>query len=335
MPLTLGQIADIADARLIDPPPLSNSSIDHVASLRSAGPGALCFYSHVRHVEDLQQTQASAVLLREQDQKHCSVPMLVCRDPYLSMAKAMQALYPIEPITHEIDPSARIDPTAQLTEPVQVGMGCIIGANAQVGANSVLGPYSVLGTDVQVGEGCRLHARTTLMDRVQLGDRVEVWPGAVIGSDGFGYAQEDRRWVKLRHRGTVRIGDDCEIGSNVAIDRGMLDDTVIGCGVKIDNLVQIAHNVQIGDHTAIAGNAGIAGSAVIGRYCQIGGAAGVQGHVELADGVVITGMSKASQTLKQPGVYSSGTAIQDNTTWLRNVARLKDLDQIVRALKEK
>ncbi len=332
--LTLSQIADITGARLAAPPPDPNVRIDHAASLRAAGPGSLCFYSHARHRDDLRQTQAGAVLLREADQTECPAPALVCGDPYLGMAKALQALYPVPEVVHAIDADARVDETARLAHPVRVGPGCIIGARVRIGARSSLGEHCVIGEDVAVGEACRLHARVTLMPGVRLGDRVEIWPGAVVGSDGFGYAHEERRWVKLRHQGSVRIGDDCEIGANATIDRGMLDDTVVGCGVKIDNQVQIAHNVRIGDHTAIAGNAGIAGSATIGRCCQIGGAAGVQGHVELADGVVVTGMSKASRTLAQAGVYSSGTAIQENAVWLRNVARFKELDRIVRALKK-
>ena len=332
--LTLGQIAEIADARISDPPPVPDLLIDHASSLGTAGSGSISFYSHARHRAELQQTQASVVLLREPDRADCPVPALSCKDPYLGMARVLQALYPIPEVTHAVHPGALVDDSAQLEAPVRVDFGCVVGANARVGAGSVLGPHCVIGEGVTLGEGCVLHARVTLHEGVRVGDRVEFWSGVVVGSDGFGYAQQDQQWVKLVHRGGVRIGDDCEIGSNSTIDRGMLDDTVIGCGVKIDNQVQVAHNVHIGDHSAIAGNAGIAGSAKIGRYCQIGGAAGVQGHVELADGVIITGMSKANQTLTRAGAYSSGTSIQENADWLRNVARFKQLDRIVRALKQ-
>ena len=332
--LTLGQIAEIADARISDPPPVPDLLIDHASSLGAAGPGSISFYSHARHRAELQQTQASVVLLREPDRTDCPVPTLSCKDPYLGMARVLQALYPIPEVTHAVHSGALVADSAQLEAPVQVDFGCVVGADARVGAGSVLGPHCVIGEGVTLGEGCILHARVTLHEGVRVGDRVAFWPGVVVGSDGFGYAQQDRQWVKLVHRGGVRIGDDCEIGSNSTIDRGMLDDTVIGCGVKIDNQVQVAHNVHIGDHSAIAGNAGIAGSAKIGRYCQIGGAAGVQGHVELADGVIITGMSKANQTLTRAGAYSSGTSIQANADWLRNVARFKQLDRIVRALKQ-
>ena len=332
--LTLNQVAEIACARICTAPPAPDSRIDHAASLSAAGPGSLSFYSHVRHRNDLRQTRAGAVLLQEADQAYCPVPALACDNPYLGMARVLQTLYPPSDVTHAIHPVAQVDETAQLGMPVHVGFACVVGARARIGAGSTLGPHCVIGKDVVLGEACRLHARVTLLDGTSLGDRVEVWPGTVIGSDGFGYAREERRWVKLTHRGSVRIGDDCEIGSNTTIDRGMLDDTIIGCGVKIDNLVQIAHNVHIGDHSAIASNAGIAGSARIGRYCQVGGAAGVQNHVDLADGVIITGMSKANQTLTRPGAYTSGTSIQENADWLRNAARFKRLDQIVRALKK-
>jgi len=243
-------------------------------------------------------------------------------------------LYPIEEVEHCIHESAIVDAQAQLESPVQIGAHCVIEADVRIGANSILGPNCVIEKGAHLGMGCRLHPQVTIHAGTLLGDRVEVWSNTVIGSDGFGYAQEGREWVKLRHQGHVRIGDDCEIGACVSIDRGMLDDTVIGRGVKIDNQVQVAHNVEIGDHSAIAGCAGIAGSAKIGRYCQIGGAAGVQGHVTLADGVIITGMSKASQSIEESGIYSSGTAIQKNTAWLRNAARFKQLDQIARALRE-
>jgi len=332
--LALGQIAEIRDARISHPPPVPDPPFDYASSPGGAGPGSISFYSHARHRAELQQTQASVVLLREPDRADCPVPALSCKDPYLGMARVLQALYPIPEVTHAVHPGALVDDSAQLEAPVRVDFGCVVGANARVGAGSVLGPHCVIGEGVTLGEGCVLHARVTLNEGVRVGDRVEFWPGVVVGSDGFGYAQQDQQWVKLVHRGGVRIGDDCEIGSNSTIDRGMLDDTVIGCGVKIDNQVQVAHNVHIGDHSAIAGNAGIAGSAKIGRYCQIGGAAGVQGHVELADGVIITGMSKANQTLTRAGAYSSGTSIQENADWLRNVARFKQFDRIVRALKQ-
>ena len=332
-PLTLARLAELAGAALPAPPPAGAPRIDRAASLAAADAAAVAFYSHPRHRAALRRTRAGAVLLRAAAAAECPAVPLVCDDPYLAMARVLQALHPPVPVAHFVHPDAAVDPAAVLAEPVRVETGCVIGAGSAVGAGSALGAHCVLGEGVTLGADCRLHARVTLLPGTRLGDRVEIWPGAVLGADGFGYAEQDRAWLKLRHRGGLVVGDDCEIGANTTIDRGMLDDTVIGRGVKIDNQVQIAHNVRIGDHTAIAGCAGIAGSARIGRHCRIGGAAGVQGHVELADGVIITGMSKASQSLRRPGVYSSGTAVQDNARWLRNAARFKRLDDIVRALR--
>ncbi len=330
--LDLNQIAEIAGARLEGKPADDSACIDHAASLHTAGPGAISFYSHPRHRAALTHTQASVVLLREADLSACPVPALVCDDPYLSMAHAMRALYPVPQIKQYIHSTAQISARAEVENPVQIGPYCMIGDGVRIGKNTVFGPHCMIDANSAVGEGCYLHGRISLLAGTQLGDRVEIWPGSIIGSDGFGYAQEDGRWIKLRHLGSVRIGDDCEIGALVTIDRGMLEDTVIGCGVKLDNQVQVAHNVSIGDHSAIAGCSGIAGSATIGRYCQIGGGAGVQDHVELADGVVITGMSKADRSIKDAGTYSSGTSIQENAVWLRNAARFKNLNEIVGAL---
>ena len=332
-PLTLARLAELAGAAPPEPPPEPAPRIERAASLAAADAAAVSFYTHARHRAALRRTRAAAVLLPAAAAADCPGVPLVCADPYLAMARVLQALHPPAPVEHFVHPDAAVDPAAALAEPVRVEAGCVVGAGCAVGAGCVVGAHSVLGAGVTLGADCRLHPRVTLLPGTRVGDRVEIWPGAVLGADGFGYAQEDRAWVKLRHQGGLVVGDDCEIGANATIDRGMLDDTVIGRGVKIDNQVQIAHNVRIGDYSAIAGCAGIAGSARIGRYCQIGGGAGVQGHVELADGVIITGMSKAAQSLRRPGAYSSGTAVQDNAGWLRNAARFKQLDDIVRALR--
>ena len=334
MSLTLSQIAEIAGSSLPDSSLDPKLEISHAAALQTAGQGAVSFFAHARHRDDLRKTKAGVVLLRPSAVEDCPTLALACVDPYLSMARVLQALHPCEPVVHAIHPSAVIDSIATISEPVQIGPGCVVGAGSTIGTGSILGAHCVVEEDVVVGAGCCLHARVTLHAGTRLGDRCELWPGVVIGSDGFGYAQEKQHWIKLRHQGRVIIGCECEIGSNTTIDRGMLEDTLIGEGVKIDNQVQIAHNVTIGDHTAIAGCAGIAGSARIGRYCQIGGGAGVQGHVELADGVIITGMSKANQSISKAGVYTSGTAIQGNADWLRNAAQFRQLDRVVRALKE-
>ena len=210
-----------------------------------------------------------------------------------------------------------------------------IGARSRVGAGAVVGPGCVIGDDCVVGAGSELVARVTLVMRVAIGKRVRVHPGAVIGADGFGLAMSDDgdgQWLKVPQLGGVVIGDDCEIGANTTIDRGALDDTVLEADVRLDNQIQIGHNVHIGAHTAMAGCSAVAGSARIGRYCLIGGGAGVLGHLELCDRVVVTAMSLVSHSIREPGEYSSGTPLMDNRSWRRNAARFKQLDAFVRRM---
>ena len=185
----------------------------------------------------------------------------------------------------------------------------------------------------QVGAGSELIARVTLVTRVRLGQRVRIHPGAVLGADGFGLAMQDGHWIKVPQLGGVVVGDDCEIGANTCIDRGALDDTVLEEDVRIDNLVQIGHNVRIGAHTAMAGCSAAAGSAKIGRYCLIGGAAGVLGHLEVCDQTVITAMSLVTHSIREPGEYSSGTPLMDNRSWRKSAARFKQLDSLFRGLR--
>ena len=228
--------------------------------------------------------------------------------------------------------SAAIDSSAWVDPGAQVGPFVSIGARSRVGAGAVIGPGCVIGEDCEIGAGSRLVARVTLVTRVRLGERVLVHPGAVLGADGFGLAMEGGRWLKVPQLGGVVVGDDCEIGANTTIDRGALDDTVLEEDVRLDNQIQIGHNVRIGAHTAMAGCSAVAGSARIGRYCLIGGAAGVLGHLEVCDRVVITAMSLVTHSIREPGEYSSGTPLMDNRSWRRSAARFKQLDALARRI---
>jgi UDP-3-O-[3-hydroxymyristoyl] glucosamine N-acyltransferase len=205
-----------------------------------------------------------------------------------------------------------------------------IVAGSTVGEGCVIGPGCVIGEDCEIGAGSELIARVTLVTRVRLGQRVLIHPGAVIGADGFGLAMDAGHWIKVPQLGGVAIGDDCEIGANTTIDRGALEDTVLEEDVRLDNQIQIGHNVRVGAHTAMAGCSAVAGSARIGRYCLIGGAAGVLGHLEICDRVVITAMSLVTSSIREPGEYSSGTPLTDNRTWRKNAARFKQLDVLAR-----
>jgi UDP-3-O-[3-hydroxymyristoyl] glucosamine N-acyltransferase len=197
-----------------------------------------------------------------------------------------------------------------------------------------IGPGCVIGVDAEVGKDTKLIANVTLCHQVKIGSNVILHPGVVIGADGFGLAVDEGRWIKVPQVGTVLIGDDVEIGANTTVDRGAIEDTVIGKGVKLDNLIQIGHNVHIDDHTAIAACTAIAGSTRIGKHCAIGGCVGIVGHLEITDNVTITGMSHVSQAITEPGVYSSGTPLEENNKWHRNFIRLKQLDEMARRLRK-
>lgn len=208
----------------------------------------------------------------------------------------------------------------------------MLGDNVVIGDNIVLGAGCFIGDYSSLDVGCYIWPRVTLYHQVILGKRVIIHSGAVIGSDGFGMVNENGAWRKIPQLGGVTIGDDVEVGANTTIDRGTLENTVIESGVKLDNQIQIAHNVVVGAHTAIAACVGIAGSTRVGKHCMIGGATGISDHLEIADGVMMTGMTMVTQSITQPGIYSSGTGFQDNRTWRKNVARFKQLDEIVRRL---
>lgn len=304
--------------------------IEGVATLARAEPGQLAFLANSRYRGQLGDSRASLVVVRAEDADAAPGAVLIAKDPYTAFAK-MAALFERRQAREPgIHPNAVVDPTARIAPGAHVGPFVTVGARSVVGEGSVLGPGCIIGEDCVVGDGCELTARVTLVTRVRLGQRVLVHPGAVIGADGFGLAMDSGRWIKVPQLGGVVIGDDCEIGANTTIDRGALDDTVLEEDVRLDNQIQIGHNVRIGAHTAMAGCSAAAGSARIGRYCLIGGAAGVLGHLEICDRVVVTAMSLVTSSITEPGEYSSGTPLTDNRTWRKNAARFKQLDALAR-----
>ncbi|MBD7922816.1 MULTISPECIES: UDP-3-O-(3-hydroxymyristoyl)glucosamine N-acyltransferase [Xanthomonas] len=307
-------------------------AVHGVATLAHAGPGQLSFLANPRYRAQLADSAAAVVVLRADDAEAAPGTALIARDPYVAFAK-IAALFDVAPARPPgIHPSASIDPSAQIAAGAHIGAFVSIGARSVVGDGCVIGPGSVIGDDCQVGDGCELIARVTLVTRVRLGKRVRIHPGAVLGADGFGLAMDAGHWIKVPQLGGVTIGDDCEIGANACVDRGALEDTTLEEDVRLDNLVQVAHNVHIGAHSAIAGCTGIAGSAKIGRYCMLGGAVGVVGHLEICDKVVITGKSVVRNSIHEPGEYSSGTPLTDNRTWRKNAARFKQLDALARRI---
>lgn len=221
-----------------------------------------------------------------------------------------------------------VDPTAS------VGAFVVIESGAQIAADVTIGAHCVIGARSVIGEGGWLAPRVTLYHDVRIGKRVVIQSGAVLGGEGFGFANSKGIWHKIAQVGGVTIGDDVEIGVNTAIDRGALADTIIGNGVKLDNQIQIAHNVQVGDHTAMAACVGISGSTKIGKHCMLAGGVGLVGHIEICDNVFLTGMTMVTHSITEPGAYSSGTAMQPAAEWRKSAARIRQLDDLARRLRQ-
>ena len=302
-----------------------------VGTLADAAPHQLGFLANPRYRAQLAETQAGVVVLREDDANAFAGSALVARDPYAAFAR-ISALFERLPAREPgIHPSAAVDSSAVISPGAHIGPFTSIGARTTIGAGAVVGPGCVIGDDCELGEGCELQARVTLLTRVRLGKRVRILPGAVLGAAGFGLAMEHGRWLNVPQLGGVVVGDDCEIGANTTIDRGALGDTVLEEDVRLDNQIQVGHNVRIGAHTAMAGCSAVAGSARIGRYCLVGGGAGILGHLEVCDRVVITAMSLVTHSIREPGEYSSGTPLMDNRSWRKSAARFKQLDRMARA----
>jgi len=312
-----------ADMKIIGVAPLATANEDHIS-----------FLSNSLYRKLLPQTRAGAVILQESDASHARVPCLVAKDPYVAFAK-ISALFEVKTVAISgIHPSAVIDATASIDPTASIGPLVCIGAHVRIDANAVIGAACVIGEHCHVGENSELVARVTLVTRVSIGQRVLIHPGAVLGAEGFGLAMEAGRWIKVPQLGGVVVGDDCEIGANTTIDRGALGDTVLEEDVRLDNQIQVGHNVQIGAHTAIAGAVAIAGSAKIGRYCLIGGAAGIVGHIEICDKVRINAFSLVTHSITEPGEYTSGTPLQESREWRKNAARFKHLDEMARKIRQ-
>jgi UDP-3-O-[3-hydroxymyristoyl] glucosamine N-acyltransferase len=261
------------------------------------------------------------------------VNALVVKDPYVAFAKIAQLLDSTPAAAYNRGQNTVIDPTAIVPDSVAIGPNVVICAGVVLGENVQIGAGCFIGEQTQIADGCKIWPNVTFYHAVRMGKNCLVHSGAVIGADGFGFANEAGRWLKIPQVGAVIIGDDTEIGANTTIDRGALGDTVIGNNVILDNQVQIAHNVQIGDHTAIAGCTVVAGSTKVGRYCVIGGACAINGHMEICDGVQITGMSMIIKSITEKGVYSSGTPASTNLEWRKNSVRFRQLDQMHQKLR--
>lgn len=328
---TLGELAGQLGATLRGD---ATQSVSGLATLQDAGPHQLSFLANAQYRKYLASTRAGAVLLKPKDAEDYAGAALLVDNPYLAYARISHLFETRPKAPCGAHPSAVIDPSAQIDPTASIGAQVVIEADVWIGANVVIGAQSFVGARSRVGAGGRLAPRVTLCHDVCIGERVVIQPGAVIGGEGFGFANERGGWEKIAQIGGVRIGDDVEIGANTTIDRGALSDTVIGNGVKLDNQIMIAHNVQIGDNTAMAGCSGISGSTKVGRNCMIAGGAGLVGHIEVCDNVFITGMTMVTRSITEPGSYSSGTAMQPAGEWRKSAARIRHLDDMARRLQQ-
>jgi UDP-3-O-[3-hydroxymyristoyl] glucosamine N-acyltransferase len=319
--LRLGAIVETLGGELCGD---AERTIEGLAPLESATPAQLSFLSNPKYTQQLAASRAGCVIVGPSQRAAALArgDCIVAEQPYLYFARVTQLWkrHRGAAAGPAIHPSAVVDPDAVIDPSARIGALCVVERGARVGAGSILKARVTLGEDCVVGERCVLH------------------PGAVIGADGFGFAPNEGAWEKIEQLGAVRIGNDVEIGANTCIDRGALADTVIEDGVKLDNLIQIGHNVRIGRHTAIAGCVGIAGSATIGAHCTVGGAAMILGHLTLADHVNISAGSFVSRSILKPGLYSGIFPIDDNASWEKNAATLKQLHRLrdrIKALETK
>ncbi|MGZ5066633.1 MAG: UDP-3-O-(3-hydroxymyristoyl)glucosamine N-acyltransferase [Usitatibacter sp.] len=305
-----------------------------VATLDSAGPSDIAFLANPKYRGKLASTRAGAVILSPGDRDAASMPRIVADNPYAYYARTVALFHPAPAARPGIHPFAQVDADASVDAGAEIGAFAVVGPFATIAKGAVVGAHSYVGAQVSIGEGTRLNPRVTIYDGCSVGARCVLHSGAVIGADGFGMAREAGRWLKIPQVGAVRIGDDVEVGANTTIDRGALDDTVIEDGVKLDNLIQIAHNCVIGAHTVIAGCTGISGSVTVGRECMIGGGVGLVGHIAICDHVTISGFSLITKSITEPGTYTSGLPFMPHAEWLRNAVHLRRLDEMARQLRK-
>ncbi|MGF1684284.1 UDP-3-O-(3-hydroxymyristoyl)glucosamine N-acyltransferase [Photobacterium makurazakiensis] len=307
--------------------------IESIAAMDQADEGQITFLSSSKYRKHLAECQASAVMLKAGDIEYFSGNALIMADPYLGYALVAQLLDTTPVAASDIAPSAYIASDAIIGEGVAIGHNAVIESGAQIGDNAQIGAGCFIGKNAQIGAGTKLWANVTIYHRVVLGEQCLVQSSTVIGADGFGYANDKGEWVKIPQLGTVRIGNRVEIGACTTIDRGALEDTIIEDNVILDNQMQIAHNVQIGYGTAMAGGTIVAGSTTIGKYCIIGGASVLNGHINIADGVTITGMGMVMRSIEEKGMYSSGIPLQPNREWRKTAARTMKIDEMNKRLK--
>jgi UDP-3-O-[3-hydroxymyristoyl] glucosamine N-acyltransferase len=308
--------------------------VEQVGTLERATMRQISFFANKRYRAQLESTAAGAVIVSPEAAEWTRVPRIVCANPYAGFARLSVLFNPPQAMLPGIHPAAVVHPGARIAASASIGALALVEADAVIGEQTWVAGGACVGQRVRIGAGCRIHANVSIYHDCVIGERVILHAGAVIGADGFGLAMDAGRWHKIPQIGSVRIGDDVEVGANTTIDRGALDDTVIEEGVKLDNQIQIAHNCTIGAHTAIAGCTGIAGSTRIGRYCRIGGSAMIGGHLEIADHVEIGGATAVPKSILKSGTYSAVFPISSHRDWLKNASHIRHLDALADRVRE-
>lgn len=328
---TLQQLAELVDGTVIGQ---ADAVVSGIGTLQSATPEQITFLSNKKYARFLAGTRACAVILDAESQPQCPVNAIVCKQPYVAYAVIANFMVASGAPRGGVHPTAVIGANASIHASAWIGPYAVIEDNVTIGAEVFVGPGCVVGKGTRIDAGTRLIANVTLLHDIVVGKRVIMHPGAVIGADGFGMANDGGSWIKIPQLGTVIIGDDAEIGANTTVDRGALENTIIEEDVRLDDQVHIGHNVRVGAHTAMAAEVGIAGTTTIGKRCTIGGNSGINGHINITDDVHITGMSMVTKSISEPGVYSSGIPAESNMAWRRSVARYRRLEQMEKRMQE-
>lgn len=324
----MSDIASRVNGRLLGDGRLSVSSLN---TLDASEPGQLSFLANKKYISRLATTHASAVLVTDEYSKNLPCAAIIVPDPYVAFAQLTRLFDWRAPLTPYVDPTAVISASSRINAEVFISPGVVIGDNVVLESGVHVGANTVIGNNCVIAKNTRLEAGVVLYDDVQIGEDCLIHSGVVLGGDGFGFASTKEGWVKVYQLGGVRIGRDVEIGAGTTIDRGALDHTYIHDGVKLDNQIQIAHNVVIGEQTAVAGCTAIAGSTRIGSRCTIAGLSGIVGHLTIADNTHVTAMTLISKSVTQPGqVLSSGTGQEPHHDWKKNVVRFKQLNEMAK-----
>jgi len=324
-PYSLAEIASRLGGRIAGD---AQTLIAQVGTLEQGGSGHISFLSNPKYRNRLTGTRAAAVIVSPEAETLTDRPRIVCDNPYAYFARVSQLLNPEPAVVPGIDPAARVAAEARVHASVRVEPGAVIEAGATIGEGCWIGANCYIGRDSVIGANSRLNPSVVIYAGCTLGARVLIHSGAVIGADGFGIARDEGRWVKIPQIGGVRIGDDVEIGASTTIDRGAMDDTIIEEGVKLDNQIQIGHNVRVGAHSAMAGCAAVAGSADIGRHCTIGAASLILGHLSIADHVDISAGTVVTKSILERGSYTGLYPFSAHATWKRNSVRLRQLAEL-------